>query len=105
MKPPLLFQWTGILPHGYPSLPEKRHIRQASCAAVFPTKAAFLRATGSTRARLPYVSVMEMTEGRTVGNTGAALAVADPGVVYMRDDVNHTRGDDVWVVHPDPVNS
>lgn len=97
----ILFQWTGWTPR----VPGGGRGTQTSCAGAFPTKAAFMRATNTPRSAMPWVSVDPEAVGRPTGNTGATLALANPGVVYYRDTVNHTHNQDVWLVHPKPEES
>ena len=95
-----LFQWTGMAPDGVLREGDARR-PDVSCAAVFPSTAAFLRATDSPRTRMAYVSVMEI-EGREPGNETAAAALAKPGTVFWQDDVRHPRRDKVVCEHPQP---
>ena len=108
MSKTIIFQWTGFAPREiYDAVPEgKRHITQASCVAVFPSVAAFLRATDSKRSRLPYISVHDTFFRRgDVQNEGARLAMDNPGVVYWKDNLRHEKQDSPWLVHPTPERS
>lgn len=91
----ILFQWTGWAPG--------KRSKQVSCAAVFESKAAFMRACNRRESEMPYVSIDNRApERESQGNTGARLAVENPGVVYWQDTINHTPREDVWLVHPNP---
>lgn len=96
-----LYQWVGLAPR------EARvdHRVQVSCAAVFPSRAAFLRATGSPRSRMDWVSSSPVDPDRPHANEGAQLAIANPGVVYYQDDLRHPRKTAPWIVHPTPDQS
>lgn len=93
-----LFQWTGFAPQEA----VVDHRLQVSCAAAFPSKAAFLRAIDSKQSRMPYVSFTEVYEGREIANVGARLAIATPGVVFYHDTLRHAHNDAQWLVHPEP---
>lgn len=107
MSKVILFQWTGFAPRGIRDEvpPERRHVSQASCAAAFPSTAAFLRATGSKRSRMPYIGTHEIPEGYDPHNEGARLAIAHPGTVYWFDDLRNPRKEGRWLQHTDPTRS
>jgi hypothetical protein len=101
----LLIQWTGTAPKEA----VVDHRRQVSCAAVFPSKAAFRRATNSPVSRDPWFSFTDLDkrEARGLsndnwGNEGADLAIKNPGVVYYQDDLRNPKRDAPWLVHPTP---
>lgn len=97
MAKSILFQWTGSAPRE--SVPDHRW--QVGCAAVFPSAAAFKRATDMGQAEFKnYVSVHELQDGDDPHNEGARLAIANPGVVYWQDTLNFVPRDAPWAVHP-----
>jgi hypothetical protein len=107
MSRAILFQWTGCAPRSmWPERPaDKQHQWQVSCAAVFPSKSAFKRATGHKESDMPWVSMHELRGGENLGNTGAALAAARPGVVFWNDSLRHPAVADVWLEHDAPEAS
>ena len=100
-REPKLFQWTGWAPKGA-HRPDSKRTPQVSCAAVFSTKAEFMRVTGRRPGDMPYVSVMEV---RTGLNETSDRAIAEPGKVFWRDDVRHIRRDAPVLEHLDPEHS
>lgn len=101
-RKPILFMWTGYAPRALCS----GRVEQVTCAAVFPSRAAFMRATGRKQSDMPYVSVDdEVSERESVRNQGGEIALANPGVVYFRDTIRHTHREDVWVVHEEAERS
>lgn len=103
-RPLILFQWTGYAPrsmrHERPA--DKAHLFQVSCAAVFPSKAAFKRATNRRDSDMPWVSTVKVLGDESFGNEGARLALANQGVVFWQDSLRHAPGADVWLEHDSP---
>lgn len=65
----ILFSWTDA---------KTQKKRWMACQS----KAEFIRLTGTTRGEMPWVSKTEDAETRILQNTGANLALGDPGRAY-----------------------
>lgn len=97
-KKMLLFQWIGFAPR-WARDPDSHHI-QVQCAAVFPSQAAFKRATNSPQSRMPWVGFAEIRMCQLEGGLG--LAVATPGVVFFNDTLRRAPKDAEWLIHDNP---
>lgn len=97
----IMFQWVGFAPKEA----QVDHRLQVSCAAVFPSKAAFMRATGHKQSEMGFISDHEFKPGHDFGNDGANLAAANPGTVYYHDTLRNAPRDAAWLAHPTPERS
>lgn len=85
-----LFVWTGRAPRAVNAR------KQVACYAVFPSKAAFTRATGVKGPELKnYVSVTDVEREWNSPNPGVAAALAEPGKVFWNDTVRHAPVENV----------
>lgn len=97
----ILFQWTGAAPRDA----RVDHKWQVSCAAVFPTAAAFRRATHMSLSYYKNYVGSDVDPRPDIANEGAQLAMANPGTVYWQDTLRHIPRDAPWLVHPTPETS
>lgn len=94
-----LFQWTGWAPSDVSKFNGRKC--QVSCAAVFPSIAEFKRVTDTPQSGMSWVGVIDVPD-EDPQNDVARAAIANPGVVFWRDDVRHVPKNAVVLEHTEP---